>query len=332
MKIYTLTPNPSLDLSGHVPSITVNEKNYVTRDHQDPGGNGINAARIATRLTQRISTPVIAMGFLGGEIGEQIAVFLKSEGVLQSFIHIKDNSRINVTVTNDHDHQQTRLSFPGPTVSTREIKSLLNCVKGLRKPGLLILGGSLPHGCKSDFYPKLIEMGTAAGLGIIADLPTKHLKGALRTKNCKLLLIKPNLDELTGLFGKPLRTDHEITQAALQLNRKSAIVCASLAEKGAIFAVNGSAWFAHAPHVTAHGTIGAGDSMVGAMATRLAHWKITSPGQIDDLHEPILSEILKDVFTWGVAAGAATAMTEGTHLAEAATISRLVKKIRVSKL
>ena len=331
VKIYTLTPNPSLDLSGHVPRITANEKNYATRAHQDPGGNGINAARIATRLNQRTSIPVIALGFLGGEIGKQISVFLKNEGVRHRFTAIKGNSRINVTVTNDDDHQQTRLSFPGPKIETNEIKSLISTIKRLKSPGLLILGGSLPQGCKRNFYSDLIDAGTQVGLGVIADLPAKHLKDAIRSKSRKLLLIKPNLDELTTLVGKPLRTDQEISKAALKLNKKSAIVCVSLAERGAIVALNGRTWFVHAPLIKAKGTIGAGDSMVGAMATRLAHWKITSPAQIDDLNEPMLSKILNDVFIWGVAAGAATAMTEGTHLAEARAIAKLTKKVRVSQ-
>ena len=45
--LYTLTPNPALDLSGHVRSLIPNEKNTVFAIRKDPGGNGINAAKIA---------------------------------------------------------------------------------------------------------------------------------------------------------------------------------------------------------------------------------------------------------------------------------------------
>ena len=76
--IYTLTPNPALDLWGHVAQITPNEKNYVFAERRDPGGNGINAARVIHRLGGRVT----ALGFLGGSVGAEIERLLDHEGVL----------------------------------------------------------------------------------------------------------------------------------------------------------------------------------------------------------------------------------------------------------
>jgi fructose-1-phosphate kinase PfkB-like protein len=66
--IYTVTPNPTLDLGGVVDQLTPNEKNYVHNETKSPGGNAINAARIMKRL----GSQVMATGFIGGGIGHVV--------------------------------------------------------------------------------------------------------------------------------------------------------------------------------------------------------------------------------------------------------------------
>jgi 6-phosphofructokinase 2 len=112
------------------------------------------------------------------------------------------------------------------------------------------------------------------------------------------------------------------------LGRRSAIVCVSLADRGAIFAAGDHVWFARAPRVKSRGTVGAGDSMVGAMTTRLVHWGLTQPDRIGGGTE----EKLMDVFQWGLAAGAATASTEGTQLGTASVIRRLRGKVLIQNM
>ena len=135
MRIYAATLNPALDLSGHVPRLLPNEKNYVLRQRLDPGGNGINAARMAARL----GTQVTLLGFLGGSAGDQIEGLLKREKSAHTmrlaFTPIQNSTRTNVTVTNDSDHSQTRLTFPGPGISGAELKSLVHKVAAIREKG-----------------------------------------------------------------------------------------------------------------------------------------------------------------------------------------------------
>jgi tagatose 6-phosphate kinase len=66
--VCTVTPNPALDLSGLVDDLKPNEKSYVYDSTRWPGGNSINVARILTRL----HVPVLATGFLGGSVGQEI--------------------------------------------------------------------------------------------------------------------------------------------------------------------------------------------------------------------------------------------------------------------
>ena len=313
--IYTLTPNPALDLSGHVPRILLNEKNYVTKARRDPGGNGINAARIIQRLGGR----VVTFGFIGGSTGDALVRLVKGEGISTRFTPIKNTTRVNVTVTNDKDHQQTRLTFPGPSISQTEIKALENQIRKIHPPGILVMGGSLPQGCSGRFYPRVVRAASAQGLQIVVDAPVKYLRAILATKGTRLLLIKPNEVEFEELCGKKLRGERAIAREAMKFARQVEFVCVSLGERGAILATSRGAWVGRPPKVKARGSVGAGDSMVGAMAMKLTH-DIKSEDHI------------VDAFAWGLAAGTATAEAEGTAMANAGRVKELTGKTIIRKL
>lgn len=318
--IYTLTPNPALDLSGHVKDIIPNEKNYVFDERRDPGGNGINAARVAHRLGAR----AVALGFLGGSAGDEVKKLLDAEGIKTSFVAIRADTRTNVTVTNDSSHKQTRLTFPGPKVSSKEFKALLKNISKLKAPGVLVLGGSLPKGCDFSFYPKIIHAAEKNDLRVIVDAPAVFLREIFLRNKSPLLMIKPNQVELEELVGRKLRNDNQILKAAQSLTKYSEIVCVSLAERGAILVTRSNAWFGKAPKIKARGTVGAGDSMVGAMTTGLV--KHVSPAAALD------SKMLFDAFALGLAAGAATAESQGTSLADPKRIRQLQRRVKVTSI
>jgi len=321
---YTLTPNPALDLSGHVKSIVPNEKNYVFDERRDPGGNGINAARIAHRL----KAPTFALGFLGGPTGIEIQELLKREGVPFKFTPIKNNTRVNVTVTNDSDHKQTRLTFPGPEIATSECRTLYTQLTRLKKPGILAIGGSLPKGIAKGFHQQIAHQAHQHGLGVIVDVPGPLIQPVLGAKGFKALLIKPNQVELGEWSGSPVRGDAEIRGAARRMLAHAAIVCVSLAEEGALLVTSVGEWRGIPPQIEARGTVGAGDSMVGAMAAFLVKKGLTRPEQIKKGCEKILEDMLR----WGLAGGAATAQVTGTRLADPKEIRRLYEKVGIERL
>jgi 6-phosphofructokinase 2 len=328
LKVITLTPNPALDISGHVAQILPNEKNYVVRQRRDPGGNGINAARISTRL----GTPTIALGFLGGHEGKEIALRLKQEGVKCQFTPIRNSSRVNITVTNDSDHKQTRLTFAGPKLRATEIAKILLSLKKLRSPGIFLLGGSLPPGCPKNFHLKTAAIAQANKQGVIADLPARFLKQMLIRNQPKLLMLKPNKLELEELLGQKLGSERAILKAAHRLTAYSSMVCVSLGSNGAFLVTEKGHWRGIAPRIKSRGSVGAGDSMVGAMAARFARAQITTPDDLERLFlddQQRLNAALEDAFRWGLAAGAATAEAEGTSLAEASRIKKLVAHVKI---
>jgi hypothetical protein len=67
--------------------------------------------------------------------------------------------------------------------------------------------------------------------------------------------------------------------------------------------------------------------MVGAMAARLTRLGLTTADEVLTASD----QELADVLSWGLAAGAATAATEGTSLGAGAMIRRLIKQAKVRR-
>jgi len=273
-----------------------------------------------------------ALGFIGGSTGKEITDLLAKEGVPSRFVKIQGHTRINVTVTNDSDFKQTRLTFPGPLISKSEILCLLKQIQRLKAPGMLVIGGSLPGGCPKDFHRQIIELAANRGLGTVVDVPARFLKPILARKSFNLLLLKPNQAEFEELLGHRFRSKIAIAKAAMELAEKVALVCVSLGEHGAIFATRHQAWFGKSPRIEARGTVGAGDSMVGAMTARISFFHLTPSRNFLDEKFSIKSEAIQDIFSWGLAAGAATAEVEGTSLASFVRIRQLQGRVHMRVL
>lgn len=271
--IYTVTFNPALDVSGVVDSLIPNEKSYVFDEKHTAGGNGINSAVIASRL----GCPVTMTGFLGGSNGDEIKELLKNEKAKQKFVPISGRTRMNLTVSNRDDHQQTRLSFPGPKIKASELEELEKILHKLTKKDLLLLGGSLPPGVKTSYVKKLVKSCGLKNVRCMVDMPGEPLKEMVKSRP---LFIKPNLTEfqtMTGTSGKSIKS---VLEASKDLLKDIPFVCVSSVEGGALLITKEEVWFGKIPEVQIHSTVGAGDSMVGAMASL---WHETPDVSVEDL-------------------------------------------------
>lgn len=304
--ILSVTPNPALDLSGSAHEIVPNEKTYVFDERRDPGGNALNAARVIHRL----GVPVIASGFLGGSTGEEVESLVCAEGLNTRFIKIKSSTRVNVTVSNEKDHRQTRLSFPGPNISFAERKKLFGFIEKQQGIAILLLGGSLPSGFSKNELIHLMRLARDRGISVIIDCPADILGRAIEEKP---LLVKPNLEEFHQLTGRKVRTIGGVLELASAYLKKVPFFCVSSVEGGTLLVSRNASFFGKIPPVKVRSTVGAGDSMVGAMTAEI--FKGT--------------EAPEEILRWGLAAAAATLTHRGTHLGSASSIRELYKKTRV---
>lgn len=308
--IYTVTFNPALDVSGTVEKIIPNEKSYVFDEIHHPGGNGINAAIIIHRL----GSDVKATGFLGGTNGAEIKRLLDEEKLKSSFIKISGNTRMNITVSSRKTYKQTRLSFTGPKIKVDEFRKLCSFLKKIKKNDLVLIGGSLPPGITSQHIKKIVKDLKNKEILCMADMPGKILSEII---SAKPYFIKPNLIEFQELVGKKVKSIKTILPIVRQLNELVPLICVSSVDGGAILVTKDEAWFGKIPKVKILSTVGAGDSMVGAMATRLAANK---DAQIEEL------------LRLGLAASCATLTNEGMVLGSKQMITKYLSRILIKRI
>lgn len=307
--ILTITPNPALDLGGIVNNLKPNEKSYVHDESRSPGGNAINVARILTRL----KIPVLTTGFLGGCTGEEIKSLLDEEGVKNKFVKIKGHSRICVTVSNKEDHHQTRLNFPGPHISYQEKELFFSLLKNQKKISLLVLGGTLPEGVRAADVIRLMRLARKQNIECVVDCPANILRELITEKP---LFIKPNLTEFQDMTGSSVKSISGVQKVARKLLDKVPYICISSVEGGALLVTTQNSYFGRIPKMKIKSTVGAGDSMVGAMIAQL--YKKNTSGE--------------DILRWGLAAAAATLGHPGTAFGNAREIHRLYAKTMVTKI
>jgi 1-phosphofructokinase family hexose kinase len=307
--ILSITFNPALDITGMVDSLIPNEKSYVYDERRFAGGNGINAGRIAHRLGAKI----MHTGFLGGSTGEEIASMIEDEKMSHHFIDIKAHTRMNLTVSNSKTHEQTRLSFPGPKISSKEWQQFLNYLMST-KPSLVIMGGSLPPGINAGHVNRVVAFFKQMNVSVFVDMPGGILKDVLSSKPD---FIKPNLTEFQEMSGKKVTSISEVLKLARQ-RPEIGFYCISSVEGGALMVSPEGAWFGKIPKVKIYSTVGAGDSMVGAIGHCFLKMKPTERASRG-------GELLQ----WGLAAACATLVNPGLTMGSRKSIKEYYPLIKI---
>lgn len=309
--ICTVTFNPSLDLTGSVEALVPNEKSYVFDEVFTPGGNGINAGIIAARMGGDVSLT----GFLGGNNGKRVRSLLQGMGPSSRFIRIENETRMNLTIGATRGHEQTRLSFAGPSVSAREWKELVSHLERLRPDkDIVVLGGSLPPGITGHMVRRLIDRLRRRGIYCMVDMPPQHLKEVLSSRPG---FIKPNLQEFQALLDTKAATTRGVHRAGQRLLNLVPLVCVSSVEGGALLMNRKELWFGKTPKLKVRTSVGAGDSLVGAMAYLLSQNRAC---------------FLGDLLRHGLAAACATLTEPGLTLGEKESIEKYSQEVSVERL
>lgn len=309
-QIFTLTLAPSLDCATTTPKIYPEGKLRCTSPVFEPGGGGINVARAIVHLGGKACT----IFPIGGPTGEHLTELLEQEGVETETMRTQDWTRQNLHVHADNSGEQFRFVMPGARLSNGEFDRLVERILKIPTGSLLVISGSLPPGCDVEQLTHLVKQAQANKLSCIVDSSGAALEGCL--KQGGLALVKPNHNELSALVGRPLENPNDVYNAASELIRKGSAerVVVSLGPQGALAIDRKDCIQAVPPPVKKMSTVGAGDSMVGAMTLKLA-----------------AGSGLGEMVRYGVAAGTAATLNQGTRLCSKADTQRLYDYICQSK-
>jgi 1-phosphofructokinase len=311
--IITVTLNPALDKTARVDVVRPNGLNRLRDVTIDAGGKGINVSA----MIRALGGNSIATGFAGGGAGEELITRIAGKGLEHDFVRIASVTRTNLKVVDD-DGALTELNEPGPEITGDEFAALeKKLVTFVTKGDVFVLSGSLPRNIKSDTYKKLCARLRQKGAAVFLDADDEALKLALDSAPEEVpSFLKPNRYELLKLFG--MEDGNEITEAILSqlceklLDKGVKLVALSLGHEGALFVNRNGIWRSPAIPVKVKSTVGAGDSMVGALVYGFENG--LPPEQC---------------FALAMAASAGACTTEGTNPPSRVLVDELLKQVKL---
>lgn len=309
--ILTITPNPAIDISTAAERVMPILKLRCTAARRDPGGGGINVARVASRLGARAT----ALYPIGGHVGRLLQRLVEAEQLGSLPVPVEEETRENLTVLETSTGEQFRFVLPGPPLRDNEWRSCLDAVASyMPKPDFIVASGSLPPGVPDDFYARVAEIARGWKVPIALDTSGRALKAAMASS---VDLVKPNLSELRELIGRKLPDEASWVEACRELISAGStrVVSLTLGHRGALLVTADAAWRAAPLPIEPKSTVGAGDGFVGAMV-----WALAS------------GQSLKEAFRYGIAGASASLLVPGTALGEARDIHSLVAHVLVESI
>ncbi len=309
-QIVTLTINPAVDVSTSVKKMVPFTKMRCAQAGRDPGGGGINVARVLTRLG--IQTTAIYPA--GGATGQLLTTLLEREGVRSVVVPISNDTREDITIFDETTREQFRLVFPGAPLSDMEWQQCLDAIARVTPPpAFVIASGSVPPGVPLDFFGRISQATKAPGK-IVVDTSGPFLKAALEAG---VYLIKPNLREFQELAGMTGTDDASLVEAGRRIfdRYRIEIIALSMGPDGALLLTRDIALRANGLPIPPISVSGAGDSFLGTMI-----WSLLSGDSLDI------------ALRYGVAGGSAALLSPGTELCRPEDVHRLASGVTITPI
>lgn len=308
--IYTVTLNPAVDKTVVIENLTTGGVNRIKSLRIDVGGKGINVSKCLKTL----SCASTAAAFWGGAAGQRSIDFLRENGIGSLAVTVSEDTRTNLKIIDPVRHENTDINEPGPTITEDNLAELIRRLDEAVAPGdILILSGSIPRGCDPAIYRELTGRYQAKGASVYLDADGENFRLGITAAPT---LIKPNIDELNRHLSANLTEVSEIAAAAkefLKLGIREVVV--SLGGDGALLVKEGLCLKAEGLKVPVLSTVGAGDSMVAALACG------AEKGLTDEQRLKL-----------AIAISAASVMCSGTQAPETETIEKLYHQVKIREV
>jgi len=309
--IVTLTINPAIDIFVNVDHVESTKKLRCSPPKRDPGGGGINVARVAHRL----GADVMAIYPIGGQIGKLLQRLVEREDIASLVTPSHVETRENFTAYEEATGEQFRFVLPGSRLHRAEWEAVLDRLATLsERPQYVVASGSVPPGAPDDFFARVARHAKALGAKTVIDTSGPALAAALEEG---VTIIKPNLIELADHVAAPLDRDEDRIAACRELaaGGRAEIVALTLGAEGALLVTAEHAWRASPLTIEAVSTVGAGDSFLGGLVAALAG-----------------GEPLQQAFRVAVAAASAAVHMPGTGLCQPEDVKRLLPEVKIKEI
>ncbi len=308
--IVTVTLNPALDKTVTLPGFAVNTVNRVQSVRLDPGGKGINVSKAVLALGGK----TLAISVLGGANGGFIKSAMDAMGLPNQMILTEGPTRTNLKIVDPVLGTNTDINEAGSPLSEDVLDKVWQTLSESVQPSdTVVFAGKNPPGMADDLLALWIRKLKTMDVRVCVDTVGEPMILALAEGPD---IIKPNKDELSELIGRELHTDDEIVAAARELVAGGVgLAAVSMGSSGAIFVTKDQCIRGYSPKVSVGSTVGAGDSMMAA----LAHY--TDAGCS-----------LEETARRAIATASAKVMCSGSEAPDLSSILPLIDRVRIEHM
>jgi 1-phosphofructokinase family hexose kinase len=310
--LLTVTSNPTIDRTLHVPHLTAGEVHRAASVHLAAGGKGLNV----TRAARILGGEVLATGPLAGHAGRLMADLAVAEGIKADWHWLPGGETRTCMLINHDSGDTTVINEPGEAISEMDWAGFAAHVERLAGQAQAVaFSGSLPPGVNPAVLSALAHAVVAAGRAVYLDTSGAALAAALAQPGG--LVIKVNRTELAAelnlavdnfSMANVIETGQEV------LSRGAALVVITLGGEGAVAVAPQGAWQASAPPVEVVSTVGSGDSFLAGLAVARLEGRS-----------------IEAALAFGIACGAANATTHLPGRFERGMVERLLKQVEVKR-
>lgn len=262
--IYTLTTNPNIDYYMDLCApLRPGAINRSERELLAPGGKGINVSL----MLRALGKSTCALGVLAGQTGGLMQALMEQTGCDCRWFWLPEGqTRINTKINTD---PETAFNAAGPALTAEVLDALTAFVRTLHPEDTLVVSGKLQR-APDGAFAAILRAAAQAGAASAVDTSGPALKEALPFRP---LLIKPNAEELCGLFGEQAQTPEQILALAKRAQACGARnVLVSMGADGTLLtAEDGCVYRARLTKTRqVRSTVGAGDSVMAGFLAGLS--------------------------------------------------------------
>ncbi|MGC9401375.1 1-phosphofructokinase [Vibrio genomosp. F10 str. 9ZC157] len=258
-KVVTVTLNPALDLTGHLPFIHTGGVSLVDEGSLHPAGKGVNVAKVLSEL----GAEVTVTGFLGTDNQEMFCQLFEQLGATDKFVRVPGSTRINVKLV-EQSGSVSDINFPGVEVTPQAVLEFEKTLLDLAEDhDYFVIAGSLPPGISPELCASWIKKLRSLGKKVIFDSSRNALAQGI---DASPWLIKPNEEELSQVMGLSSSNPDECRTAAETLAEKHIEnIVISMGADGVMWLNQGEWLHAKPPKMKVVSTVGAGDTLVAGL-------------------------------------------------------------------
>lgn len=261
----------------------VNRARGVT---ETASGKGVNVARVAMQLGANVRLLTVA----GGARGDLLAESLKAQRVNARVIRVKAETRSCQTLLSGGS--ATELVEEAGRLSKHEVAKVWICVATeLRRARLVVLTGTVPPGCGSDFYGRVVREARRVGVPALVDAQGVQLKNAARAKPAVIRVNRDEFEAVPGILAEW-------------------IVVSDGAKRMTVMHGHDSIHLAP-PRIRAVNPVGSGDAMLAGIACMVGRGKT-----------------ILEAVRFGMACGAANAMSLTAGVIKSRDAAALLRRVR----